>query len=787
MTDQNDTVTHDLPTPGAGPAMRMLDVACIVASTTNPRKTFNQVKLAELAESIKASGVHQPILVRPLPPERLADTFTDRRRGEPLPTHELVAGERRWRGCQLANVAEIPAMIRELNDAQVLEIQIIENLQREDVSELEEAEGYEFLMQKSGLNAEEVGAKIGKSRSYVYARLKLTALCQDARAALRDGKLDASKALLIARIHNEQLQLKALEELTRTNHDGSPTLSAREAARFVQRTFMLRLDAARFNTTDATLCPDAGSCRDCHKRTGAEPELFADVDSADVCTDPPCYHAKEQAHTDRTMREAHARGQHIIDGREAKALMSNSWSNRVDGYLRLDDAADSPTDKPLRTLIGKAMDAAGVQPTLIANPHREGELVAVLLPEQVARLLQAQGHQDVASKIEGAATADAKAQTRAKKAEIAKAYEQDWRNAVLEQSLRAVQAANNGGGTGLSIAVQRHIAAHFAGMCNTDNAKRLCNLLDLGKVAPKQALLDHIAEHPQPEHIILLMVAFRDVEYLPWLEKDNANKGLLLVAKDYGVDVDAVKRKVKDTYKARTTAKSECAPSTLAAQKSASTPPPAAQASSTRDEVSKNGKGKNRPAAPARAIAPKTSKAEASAAIAAALNAADENVQAPAAQGNEAPPVAGAQAAAFDALARAFSEIDEAPAAQDNDVPPVASAQSAPPLANAQPAQSSTPTAHTPGAGAQAPAATHGQNGADPQTGAAMSAGMLSVGVAVKVLPTANGKKQRPWHDYDGTVIAQVGPDAWDVSIQRSKKSAPIVVCFHSSELEVVL
>ena len=143
MTDQNDTVTHDLPTPGAGPAMRMLDVACIVASTTNPRKTFNQVKLAELAESIKASGVHQPILVRPLPPERLADTFAERRRGEALPTHELVAGERRWRGCQLAGVAEIPAMIRELTDAQVLEIQIVENLQREDVSELEEAEGYE--------------------------------------------------------------------------------------------------------------------------------------------------------------------------------------------------------------------------------------------------------------------------------------------------------------------------------------------------------------------------------------------------------------------------------------------------------------------------------------------------------------------------------------------------------------------------------------------------------------------------------------------------------------------
>ena len=125
MTDQNDTVTLALPALDAGSQMGMLDVDCIVASQTNPRKTFKPEPLKELAVSIKASGVHQPILVRPLPAKRLAETFAGRRPGAPLPTHELVAGERRWRGCIIAEVRKIPAMIRDMTDEQVLELQNI--------------------------------------------------------------------------------------------------------------------------------------------------------------------------------------------------------------------------------------------------------------------------------------------------------------------------------------------------------------------------------------------------------------------------------------------------------------------------------------------------------------------------------------------------------------------------------------------------------------------------------------------------------------------------------------
>ena len=99
-----------------------LALELIASSLTNPRKTFNPVKLQELADSIKASGVHQPILLRPLPGSRLADTFDlhharfGNRHKDTRPTHEIVSGERRYRACQIAGVAEIPAMIKDLTD-----------------------------------------------------------------------------------------------------------------------------------------------------------------------------------------------------------------------------------------------------------------------------------------------------------------------------------------------------------------------------------------------------------------------------------------------------------------------------------------------------------------------------------------------------------------------------------------------------------------------------------------------------------------------------------------------
>lgn len=751
MTDQHDTTTHALPTPSVGPAMRMLAVASIVASMSNPRKTFNQVKLAELAESIKTSGVHQPVLVRPLPPERLADTFADRRRGEALPTHELVAGERRWRGCQLAGVAEIPAMIRELTDAQVLEIQIVENLQREDVSELEEAEGYEYLMQQSSLTAEEVGAKIGKSRSYVYARLKLTALCSFGRNALRDGKIDASKALLAARIPNEQLQIKAVQYMAQPDYKGD-TPGYRDCAAHVQREYMLRLDAARFAITDAALLPEAGSCSDCNKRTGAARDLFEDVKSADVCIDTTCYHQKEAAHTERLVEEAKAKGQTVIAGEEAAELAAQGYSGKIKGYRRLDVVEDSPTDQPLRKIIGKQMQTEGIEPTKIENPRKRGELIDALPNEVVLRLLKAVEGQAKASTQVAKEVRDLVNEKKAKQEAKGKAqYERAWRDLLIDSTWAQLQ---RGPLAAFTQDVHRYLVRRAVHNLSTDNALAVADVLGLGKVGAHSALIDLAKSTPHPDHLHLLVIMQCDSDPHDYsYDGRRVNEGLMLVAGAVLQDrLPVVMNDVQIEAAEKHLLKPEAVQT--AAPKSASTPSPAAQASSTRDEVSKNGKGKNRPAAPARAIAPKTSKAEASAAIAAALSATGDVVQAPAAQGNEAPPVA--------------------------------DAQSAPPFADAMPAQSATPAAHTPGAGAQAPAAPHGQSGADAQTGAAMSAGKLTIGVKVKVLPTARGPKQAPHVGAIGTIQRQLGPTAWDVALPRKNRSVPLFVGFDMSELEMV-
>ena len=589
------------------PQMCMVQVALIEESPHNPRKTFDPAKLQELADSIAATGVHQPILLRPLPASRVPDTFAARPKGAPLPAYELVAGARRLRACKLAKVAEIPAMIRELTDSQALEIAIVENLQREDVSELEEAEGYEALMLHGDLTVDAVGAKIGKSRSYVYARLKLLDLCQEGRRSLREGKIDASKALLLARIPDHALQIKALRYIE--PDDYGPACSYRDAAAYIQREYMLRLDAARFKITAAALLPSAGACRDCTKRTGHAPELFADVNSADVCTDPKCYRAKEEAHSNNTKREALARGQTIIDGREAKELMPSSWSSRVEGYLRLDDAADSPTAKPLRTLIGKAMEQQGVQATLIANPHKDGELVAVLLPAQVNELLKAQGHAEAADKVAGEAQQSAKYAAAQAKADVEAAFEKAWRWDLLVATWQRLGTTSD-----LSIKALRHIAIGKARSLNTERAKRLCKLLDLGKVAPVAGIEQWVAEYPDPVAALQLLVMEADVEYRPWLsEFGPQNTGLFLVSEHFGIDPEAIKAQTQANLradaaqaKAQAQAKAKKAAQSLdtEAPGSASTQPPAALAGGVGGGGAGRRKG-TRPAARARRRRPR--------------------------------------------------------------------------------------------------------------------------------------------------------------------------------------
>lgn len=358
---------------------QILPLRAIVASLTNPRKSFDQAKLTELAESIKTSGVHQPVIVRPLPGDRVLETGREVQ-------YELVAGERRLRASVLAAMPTIPALVRQLTDDQVLEIQIVENLHRDDLTEIEEAEGYEALMQHNGITAEQVGAKIGKSRSHVYGRLKLLDLCQECKEALRAGQIDASRALLIARIPDSKLQQKALAEATRKNGYTGDVVSVREFQSWLQQNVMLRLESAPFRIIDARLVDNAGSCKECPKRTGANQDLFAEVNSADLCTDPACYARKAEAHRAHMQRQAESKGMEYIDGKRAREIIRYNGA-QLSGYSALSQIREDVANNATPTTLGKLLGKDAPAPVLIENPYTRELIEAVPTNEAEAMLL----------------------------------------------------------------------------------------------------------------------------------------------------------------------------------------------------------------------------------------------------------------------------------------------------------------------------------------------------------------------------------------------------------------
>jgi len=348
----------EAPPPGA---QQLIPLEAIRIGGANPRRHFDEAKMAELTESVRRHGVLQPVLVRHWP-----DPGSDR--------YELVAGERRYRAASKAGLSEIPTLIRELSDAQALELQVIENLQREDLHPLEEAEGYRQLHEVHGYAVEDLAAKVGKSRMYIYGRLKLCALSKPAKEAFLEGQFSASIALLLTRLQEPQ-QADALKELKRWGEDGP---SYRDFADHVQSKYMLRLDGVPWKLDDADLVPKAGPCTTCPKRTGNQPELFSDVRSKDVCTDPGCYRDKQAATWMQVQAEAESEGLEVLGEKEVKkAFPYGDRPGHNSGFVAITERCDeSPKGESWQKTLGKAAPPAVVAWTpggAVVKLYREKE------------------------------------------------------------------------------------------------------------------------------------------------------------------------------------------------------------------------------------------------------------------------------------------------------------------------------------------------------------------------------------------------------------------------------
>ena len=202
----NDTVAGSEPRRGA---LEMLPIESVRANPDQPRRNFDERALGELAESIRTKGIVQPLVVRPIGGG----------------AYEIVAGERRWRAAQLAQLAAVPALVRDLDDQEVLEVAIIENIQREGLNAVEEAAGYRQLIDRFGHTQEKVAEALGKSRSHIANLLRLLNLPQEVQNMVIAGTISAghARALVTAedpvglamKVAGQGLSVRETEDLAR--------------------------------------------------------------------------------------------------------------------------------------------------------------------------------------------------------------------------------------------------------------------------------------------------------------------------------------------------------------------------------------------------------------------------------------------------------------------------------------------------------------------------------------------------------------------------------------------
>lgn len=336
-------------------------IADLHESPFNERKFFDQAQLESLALNIKAEGILQPLLVRPRIPAMFA--------GDPdaAAGHEVVCGHRRLRAAAIAGLESVPCLVRAMTDAEAKSAQISENLQRENVNALEEAEALRSLMEEHDLSVADLIARTGKTKSYIYGRLKLLTLNDVSRKAFIAGDMQIEIALVLARMPSEKLQLDALAKI-KSNHfeseltDGGKS-GYRRVREFLHERYMTDLKSALFPLDDAELLTSAGACTACPKRSGCTPELFGDVvehkaayssraGGENVCTDPDCFAEKKKLQLKRDQSALEAKGHVVVAGGAARNAISAN--GEVKGaYVELStvkDAIKGKTDIAIVTI-----------------------------------------------------------------------------------------------------------------------------------------------------------------------------------------------------------------------------------------------------------------------------------------------------------------------------------------------------------------------------------------------------------------------------------------------------
>lgn len=364
-----------------------LPTSALRESPFNPRLHYAADALQDLAASIQQQGVLQPIVVRPL-----SDAQQDA-----LTRYEIVFGHRRYRAAASLpdyqdDTLRLPCIVRDMDDQQAACAQVAENMQRQDVTAMEEADSLARLHREHHLPADKIAEQVGKSRSYVYNRIKLANACSAVRTAVATKGLSPEIAIEVARLRGDKLQQAALAKLR--GYSAGEWQSYRQAKAAIKGMFSIHIDAAPFDTADATLAKRAGACTTCPRRAGNDPDLRDELD-ADICTEAECYELKLAEHWRRQVAALRAQGATVIEGDEAAALIlhHSRHATHLRGYtlpsqvrLQTPDYEDVPLAQALQMLQerGHAIPA-----TVHLVVPTTGEVLAAYTDETTAALEEA--------------------------------------------------------------------------------------------------------------------------------------------------------------------------------------------------------------------------------------------------------------------------------------------------------------------------------------------------------------------------------------------------------------
>ncbi|MGO4379718.1 ParB/RepB/Spo0J family partition protein [Pseudoduganella sp. RAF19] len=384
-----------------------VDTWDIRISLTN-RKRFNEEALQRLAENVNQYGILQHLLIRPVKPT-----------ADQPQRFEIVAGERRYRAAVIAGLSRVPVRVKALSDEQAAVIQLLENIQREDPHPLEEAEGYQGLMHNHGYTIDQLIEHTKKSRTYIYNRLKLCRLSLKLRDMFLDDKFEESVAEQLARLPTPAMQLKAAEEVSKPDYYGN-RMSVRAVREHLRTNYTVELKGAVFSIKDSNLVNIAGSCVECPKRSGNQPDFDGGDKNANVCTDPSCFREKEAAHAANARKKAEDAGKTVVTGDAAKKIKTSSWNDSLSaGYSALDAKFYvGGKETTYRKLLGKNLP----ETVLVEDPNKPGKLIEAAKTKDLEERAQ---ESDAAGKTPAAEAAKAKAKEK-----------QQERDAAIERQYR---------------------------------------------------------------------------------------------------------------------------------------------------------------------------------------------------------------------------------------------------------------------------------------------------------------------------------------------------------------